>query len=50
MLGRLLTQRALIVASLGRIDEALADSDRALELLRADGDVVGEIRCSSTAA
>ena len=44
MLGRLLTQRALVLSSLGRIDEALADSDRALELLRADGDVVGEIR------
>lgn len=43
-LGRLLTQRSLVLSSLGRIDDAVGAADRALELLRAEGDVVGEIR------
>src|SRR5204862_1270796 len=42
--GRLLTQRAYILTAVGRTDEAIVVSDEALDLLRADGDVIGEMR------
>ena len=44
VLGRLLTQRAYVLGSLGQIERAEADAGRALALLREHGDVVGEIR------
>ncbi|MCU1502073.1 MAG: hypothetical protein JWM12_1427, partial [Ilumatobacteraceae bacterium] len=42
--GRLLTQRASLLTTIGDTDAAVADFERALTLLRADGDELGEIR------
>ncbi|MFT3855742.1 MAG: CHAT domain-containing protein [Ilumatobacteraceae bacterium] len=44
VLGRLLTQRAFILTTIGRTDAALDASDQALDLLRAEHDPIGEMR------